>query len=595
MKYIILIIFIITNIIANPPNNIEFLNIFYNKNIIKKIDKNKDNYSKILKDELIKKIKNKKFKPIELNYGKKISFLETRILNNKKYDNNIAIARDQIIIEKYYNRIIFNTLINELHQNYLKFKNKETIKTIILDNTNQLTQNKIDIYQEMFIKYNKLNSNNKVIINFLKEYKESQNEYKYISFLSQSLKHNISKLIQKKEIDFLNIKSLILFLDTHIHFYKFNEYFKYYFKSSLSLFIIAFFMMIIINLIYFVLKYIIIYLLNKKFISDKEEVIELKEYLIKLINKGALLVVFLYSIDVFLKIFNLNNNYNNPYFSLIYIISFVYIIYSISNYIISYSSEKFFIKYPNVKKDMVGFLLKTFKLVVISLTLLIILSKLGFDIKALLASFGVGGIAVALASKDTLSNLFGSITIMLDNSYEQGDWIETSTYEGTVIEIKMRTTTIRTFDNAYVTIPNSVLANSSIKNYSKRKIGRRIKMKLSVTYESKMDDILKSIDDIKEYLTNNSNIATEKTIYNINKKSSKLIKKEDAVGVKRTLMVFLDSYNESSIDILIYAFSRTVKWDEWLFVKQEVLIEINNIFKRNNIEFAYPTITNYLK
>ena len=125
---------------------------------------------------------------------------------------------------------------------------------------------------------------------------------------------------------------------------------------------------------------------------------------------------------------------------------------------------------------MIVFLLRITKIILILLVLLFLLSQLGIDIKAIAASLGVGGIAVALASKDTLANFFGSLNIMTDNSFSQGDWIKTNDVEGTVVDIRMRTTRIRTFDNAMITIPNSQLANSHIMNWSKKIIGRRIKM-----------------------------------------------------------------------------------------------------------------------
>ena len=164
-----------------------------------------------------------------------------------------------------------------------------------------------------------------------------------------------------------------------------------------------------------------------------------------------------------------------------------------------------------LEKEMIAFILKIIKIILVLLVILFLFTQLGIDIKAIAASLGVGGIAIALASKDTLANFFGSLNIMTDNSFSQGDWIRTSEIEGTVVDIRMRTTRIRTFDNAMITVPNSQLANTHIMNWSKRKIGRRIKMSVGITYESKMEDIVKLKDAIYEMLNTHPDIATNKT------------------------------------------------------------------------------------
>ncbi len=167
-------------------------------------------------------------------------------------------------------------------------------------------------------------------------------------------------------------------------------------------------------------------------------------------------------------------------------------IYALLSNSISNFAQHLVEKYPNVRREMIIFILKILKIIFILLVILFLFTQLDIDIKAIAASLGGvgGGIAIALASKDTLANFFGSLNIMTDNSFSQGDWIVANDVEGTVVDIRMRTTRIRTFDNAMITVPNSELANTHIKNYSKRRIGRRIKMKLGITYESSMDDIV---------------------------------------------------------------------------------------------------------
>ncbi|PIF03143.1 MAG: hypothetical protein CSA86_06235 [Arcobacter sp.] len=178
---------------------------------------------------------------------------------------------------------------------------------------------------------------------------------------------------------------------------------------------------------------------------------------------------------------------------------------------------------------------------------------------------------------------------MTDNSFSQGDWIKTNSVEGTVVDIRMRTTRIRTFDNGMITIPNSQLANTPIINWSKRKFGRRIKMSIGITYESKMSDIKKLKDDIDQMLRAHKNIATSVNI-NIKKgKAFEITKKEDLLGIKNTLLVYIDELAGSSINILVYCFSKSPVWEDWLDTKEDVILKIAKLVEKNNCEFAYPT------
>ncbi|CAI8205295.1 MAG: Low conductance mechanosensitive channel YnaI [Arcobacter lacus] len=272
-----------------------------------------------------------------------------------------------------------------------------------------------------------------------------------------------------------------------------------------------------------------------------------------------------------------------------------WIFYKITDNAIAIYAKNLLEKYPNVRKEMIVFILRIFKIILILVVVLFLFSQLGIDIKAIAASLGVGGIAIALASKDTLANFFASLNIMTDNSFSQGDWIKTDKFEGTVVDIRMRTTRVRTFDNALITVPNSEIANSHIMNWSKRIVGRRIKMSIGITYESKMEDIVNLKNDIHEMLVKHEQIANTENVILNEKIKFDVIKQEDLKGVKKTLLVYIDEYAGSSINILIYCFSKNPDWEEWLKTKEDVMIKISQLVEKNNCEFAYPTQTLHLK
>ena len=95
-------------------------------------------------------------------------------------------------------------------------------------------------------------------------------------------------------------------------------------------------------------------------------------------------------------------------------------------------------------------------------------------------------------------------------------------------------------------------------------------------------------------LDKHKGIATKNTAFtHSGTQRAKLVSKDDVEGVKKTLLVYLDEFSDSSINILIYCFTKTVDWEEWLIVKEDVMHKIMEIFKKNNIEFAFPSLSFY--
>jgi len=277
-------------------------------------------------------------------------------------------------------------------------------------------------------------------------------------------------------------------------------------------------------------------------------------------------------------------------FAILYVILTALLIYRVTNTIFFLKRER--MKSSKVvKNEVMNLIMKVINGLIIIVSIIVILKIFGVNLTALLSGLGIAGAAVAFAAKDSISNIFGSISILLGNVFEQGDWIETSEVDGTVVEIGLRASTIRTFDNALISIPNSELANKGVKNWSRRRIGRRIKMRIGVTYESNFKDIKKAIEEIRLMLQNHKDIANEHTSFIDPTREARLVSLEDFKGIKRTTLVYLDEFSDSSINILLYCFSKSVVWGEWLEVKEDIMYKIADILEKNNLEFAYPTLT----
>ena len=121
-------------------------------------------------------------------------------------------------------------------------------------------------------------------------------------------------------------------------------------------------------------------------------------------------------------------------------------------------------------------------------------------------------------------------------------------------------------------------------------------MRIGVKYDSKSQDIKSAIAEIRQMLERHPSIATQATEYahkKSHKHTARLISKDDLEGVKKNLLVYLDNFGESSIEILIYCFSKSVKWAEWLETKEDVMHQIMAILEKNNLEFAFPSLSLY--
>jgi MscS family membrane protein len=198
--------------------------------------------------------------------------------------------------------------------------------------------------------------------------------------------------------------------------------------------------------------------------------------------------------------------------------------------------------------------------------LVLVLQNLGYSVGSLLAGLGIGGIALAMASKDTVANLFGSIVIFLDKPFQIGDWIEMSSLEGTVEEVGLRTTRVRTFANSLVTVPNAKFTTDPVNNWSRMK-KRRIKMSIGVTYSSTPAKIDELVLKVREIIEADPKIRSDFYLVNF------------------------DNLGPSSLDLFVYCFTETTNWAEFLQAKQEFLLKIMRAVEELGLQFAYPTQT----
>jgi len=225
----------------------------------------------------------------------------------------------------------------------------------------------------------------------------------------------------------------------------------------------------------------------------------------------------------------------------------------------------------DLSKEMGGFILTLIKIIIAGIGLASILQVWGVNVTALIASLGLGGLAFALAAKDTASNLFGSLALLLDRSIRIGEWVKVGGVEGVVEDVGMRTTKIRSFGKSLITVPNSIVANSPIENFSRRGI-RRIKMHIGLTYSTSANQVLEIKNRIEQ-----------------------MLREHEGISQKDSLMVYFDSFGASSLDIFIYTFTNTANWAKYLETREDIHIKIMKIVEECGSDFAFPSQSIYVE
>jgi MscS family membrane protein len=213
---------------------------------------------------------------------------------------------------------------------------------------------------------------------------------------------------------------------------------------------------------------------------------------------------------------------------------------------------------------LVPMLSKTAKVLVLSFGALLIAHSLTFDVASILAGLGIGGVAVALAAKDTISNLFGSVTVLMDKPFHLGDYVVLEKgLEGTVEEVGFRSTRLRTPINSLVTLPNSVLANMAIDNYGMRKV-RRFKTKLAIDHKTATSTMEEFCERIRYSIRMNPMVQTEDQFVSVYEITS------------------------SSIEILVSVYFLSSNMQSELVERQKLIFEIVNVANELGVKFSQP-------
>jgi len=534
------------------------------------------------------------------NTAQQIRDLTLKIQTNQRYGYTLAVQRDTIKLSSLELKEQIYQFFRYLAQNWTTLDEKHLKQYIETQHKILKSNAKIVAWSHLYEQVQTQTGSipEQIAQNFLEL---AQDYYFFDSFLSY-IELNRSSLSYHSLSSKLKIDNLIAYINQQPLAQKSNLYLRYVKLDTGR--VVLFVLVILFFLFLNYLLYLRLYFYFKSKILETED--ENDDILLENLKKIRLPVSLLINgigLKLALEVLDYPHNLSegtNLYFALFFIVTVAYIaMQMIENifFIYFHHSSK---RNLTLRTELINLMLSVSKAIISLIALLVILLKLDINVSGVIASLGIGGLAVALAAKDTLSNFFGLLKIIFDESFSQGDWIATSDVEGTVVEIGFISTKIRTFDNAMITVPNEKLANTSVKNWSRRKVGRRIKLHVGVTYDSHPQDVQNAINDIHQMLVAHEGISTSEKINTRElqrhyRRSNKLVSLDNKLGIKSTLLVYLDSFSDSSIDILIYTFAKTTDWEVWLKVKQEVLYNIWEILAQNHLTFAFPSQSIYLE
>lgn len=220
--------------------------------------------------------------------------------------------------------------------------------------------------------------------------------------------------------------------------------------------------------------------------------------------------------------------------------------------------------------NLLPILVRVLKVIIIFMLLAGFLQSFGYNVSSLIAGFGITGIAVGFAAKETIGNIFGSLGLLGDRVYKIGDYIKFNDLEGYVEKINLRSTSIRTLDNFVVNVANNKIANEEITNVSQAK-KRKIDITVGVEYRTSNEKLDRAVEILKDIAKNNEHIIGSGMFTTI----------EELAG--------------SSINIRMFAYTSETAWSKYKVIKGEIIRQIIHRFREEGISFAFPSTSVYIE
>lgn len=305
-----------------------------------------------------------------------------------------------------------------------------------------------------------------------------------------------------------------------------------------------------------------------KFVGEKKE---LYESLLGYARNPLKLVLVTFAFWITVNIFDLPEQVERVVqhlFLALLTITVCYVLLRIIDALVAFLKPRVAQTESKLDDHLLPILNTTFKTFIVIIAILLVIQNMGYNITSLLAGLGLGGLAMALAAQDTLSNVFGAIAIFVDQPFHMGDVVQVEGFTGTVEEIGVRSTRLRTFNGTLVTFPNSLVVNAKIENLTARP-ERRTDFTIGVTYDTSYEKLQTGVQILRDVM-------------------------EAHPGTARYRAHF-QSYGDFSLNILAQHWCKYLDYEEYLKCLEEINFEILKRYEKEGIEFAFPTQTLYVK
>jgi MscS family membrane protein len=253
-------------------------------------------------------------------------------------------------------------------------------------------------------------------------------------------------------------------------------------------------------------------------------------------------------------------------FMLLMIIALFWILLRIIDFVAHVFAYRATLTVSKEDDQLVPFVKELIKISTIAIAFFVVLGYVfEINVLTLITGLGIGGIAIALAAKESLENLLGSFTIFVDKPFVVGDFVKVAGVEGTVEKVGFRSTRIRTSEKSLVTMPNKKMIDTALENMTVRNY-RRIKFTVGLTYNTSVEDIKGIAKKITDYI--NSHEKTD----------------NDAI-------VTFENFGASSLDLQVLYYIEMMEYNPYLKVKEEINFKIVDIVQQSGGNFAFPTQT----
>ena len=401
-------------------------------------------YNQVLEDILLHKTD-------FLNNPKKFEFetfnLERMIRINNRVGNKYAVIRDEVLVKSYKLIQIQNTMVRKIFQALDYY----TIDEFEVKMNNLFAQSQIEIHALENVDYKSYLSISEKDTILKEAQKNIKDFYALLEINADILKYfSISdkKIYRLNKYAQYNVLSSVLFINNQSLVKVVNPWLRYIGLDVIKVLLIA----LISLMVYFIRKFL--YGLIERILLKTKYLKRYTQEILDDVRGSITLLLLIINLELALYIYYDFSTFTlmSKIFNIIYGVFFTIILYQILNSIARVKIENLGQSDKRVKDEMINVAIKTINFLIVIFGLLLVLYLAGVNLTAVLSGLGIGGFAIALAARESLANFFGTISILMSDVFSQGDWIVAGGKEGTVVEIGLRVTTLRTFDNAMISI-----------------------------------------------------------------------------------------------------------------------------------------------